>query len=708
MVSTVEVVLTNGALLLAETALEAETAPMASKNRMVIPTPLSEQGTNIESGTSEGGHWKLKSKRRKPTYEDLAAPGHVKRNQPRDGRGFNKFTPLTRTPKDIFAVELGKFKPPPLMLRKQIEELEYHDRLPSTDSISEKDTPMSDRKTKACLGTRQGNPSRDTKTDRGGNFVRRILPRLVIQPSHGEEARRAAEGMFLGYMINPEGIKPCPDKTKAVLQLPSPRTIKEVQSLNEKLASLNRFIFKSAKKSLPLFKTLKKCIKKSDFHWTLDAEQAFKQLKQNLARLPMLVAPRPKEEPIMYLSASYGAISAVLMTERDTVQTPVYFVSRALQAPELNYTPMEKLVPTLVMLRLEMARRLQKCSVMLREHNITYRPRTSVKRQILADFLVEKPDDAPPEASVTKLYRSRGYCSRTDHHVLIDQEENMVNYLKKAKSLISGFANFFISQVPRSKNKKADALSKIVSTNFAHLSKHVLVEVLKHKSIQEKEVETVVDEEGPTWMTPIMEYLKDGTIPGDRKEASKLRIKARQYELLEGVLYKRSFLKPWLRKCQVFDNRYGLFHKVDRVESCGNNHWHSGEEVHVGQHSMPLRSPKGNSLEQRMPTYRITVVDAVHNNEELRLKLDLLEERRECAAIREAKAKLRMTSYYNTRVCGITFRLGDFVYHSNEASHVMDGGKLDPKWEGPYEVTEALEEGVYMLRSTNGTVLPQT
>ncbi|GKC42971.1 reverse transcriptase domain-containing protein [Tanacetum coccineum] len=72
----------------------------------------------------------------------------------------------------------------------------------------------------------------------------------------------AVEGMFLGYMITPKGIKPCPSKTEAVLQLPSSRTIKEVQSLNGKLASLNRFLSKSAEKSLPLFKTLKKCIKK--------------------------------------------------------------------------------------------------------------------------------------------------------------------------------------------------------------------------------------------------------------------------------------------------------------------------------------------------------------------------------------------------------------------------------------------------------------
>nr|GEZ35376.1 reverse transcriptase domain-containing protein [Tanacetum cinerariifolium] len=126
---------------------------------------------------------------------------------------------------------------------------------------------------------------------------------------------RLAEGVFLRYVITPEGIKPCPDKTLAILQLPSPQTIKEVQSLNGKLASLNRFLSKSAEKSLPLFQTLKKCIKKSDFRWTMEAEQAFQQLKKYLSALPMLATPKPREELIMYLYATHGAISAVLLTE---------------------------------------------------------------------------------------------------------------------------------------------------------------------------------------------------------------------------------------------------------------------------------------------------------------------------------------------------------------------------------------------------------
>ncbi|GJY22031.1 reverse transcriptase domain-containing protein [Tanacetum coccineum] len=310
----------------------------------------------------------------------------------------------------------------------------------------------------------------------------------------------------------------------------------------------------------------------------------------------------------------------------------------------------------------DVAGRLQKWSVMLGEHNITYRPRTSVKGQILADFLVEKPDEAPPDTSVVEtpqepwtLFTDGSSCVDGSEyealiaglriaaqmgvrnvHVSVDsklvanqvlgtyvaKEENMIKYLEKAKSLISGFANFSISQVPRSKNKKADALSKIASTSFAHLSKQVLVEVLKEKSIQEEEVATMVEEEGPTWMTPIMEYLKDETLPDDRKEASKLRIKARQYELLEGYARMTTIrggqshaagillanhasgctgydTQIGTRKSQVFNSRYGLFYEVDRGESHGDNHRQSGEEVRVGRHSVPLRPPGRNSLRQR-------------------------------------------------------------------------------------------------------------
>ncbi|GJW98735.1 reverse transcriptase domain-containing protein [Tanacetum coccineum] len=85
------------------------------------------------------------------------------------------------------------------------------------------------------------------------------------------------------------------------------------------------------------------------------------------------------------------------------------------------------------------------------------------------------------------------------------------------------------------------------------------------------------------------------------------------------------------------------------------------------------------SAEIGMPTYRITTVDVMHNDDELRLNLDLIEERRERAAIREAQAKLKMKRYYDARVKNVAFRPGDFVYRSNDASHAVEGGKLGPK-----------------------------
>nr|GEY62357.1 reverse transcriptase domain-containing protein [Tanacetum cinerariifolium] len=138
--------------------------------------------------------------------------------------------------------------------------------------------------------------------------------------------------------------------------------------------------------------------------------------KKLIAELPMLKAPIEKEELIVYLAAANETVSAVLMTEREAKQMPIYFVSRALRGLELNYTSMEKLVLALVhaskrlkryfqahpiivitdqpihqiLLRPKVAGRLQKWSIELGEYAIHYRSRVSVKGQILADFIVER------------------------------------------------------------------------------------------------------------------------------------------------------------------------------------------------------------------------------------------------------------------------------------------------------------------------------
>nr|GEU30451.1 reverse transcriptase domain-containing protein [Tanacetum cinerariifolium] len=124
----------------------------------------------------------------------------------------------------------------------------------------------------------------------------------------------------------------------------------------------------------------------------------------------------------------------------------------------------------------------------------------------------------------------------------------------------------------------------------------------------------------------------------------------------------------------------------------GNKNWVE-ELLHVfWAHRTMIKSSHGDTpfsltygtkavipTEIRMPTYRTAAVDVVSNDEELRLNLDLLEERREYAAICEAKAKSKMVKYYNARVRGVTFKPGDFFYRCNDASHAVAGGKLGPK-----------------------------
>ncbi|GJS35105.1 reverse transcriptase domain-containing protein [Tanacetum coccineum] len=278
------------------------------------------------------------------------------------------------------------------------------------------------------------------------------------------------EGIFLGYKVNTKGIKVCPDKVEVVLSLPSPKCLKE----------------------------------------TAEAEVAFKQMKQLIAKLPTLAAPTEKEELIVYLAAAREAVLS----------------------------------------RLEVTGRLQKWSIELGEYDIHYRPITSVKGQILANFTVERPEDDPSnvpmeaeeelldlwilftdgsscvdgsgagliltnpegaEFTYTLRFRFDATNNESEYEALIAglriaksyiaKELGMVQYLEKVKALTSSFKKFTIKQVPRSENKKADALSKIASTSFAHLTKQVLVEELKEKSINEVEVLAVVEEEGNTWMT---------------------------------------------------------------------------------------------------------------------------------------------------------------------------------------------------------------
>ena len=64
---------------------------------------------------------------------------------------------------------------------------------------------------------------------------------------------RVTAGKFLGFMVSQRGIEVNLEKVRAILELEPPRTVKAVQSLNGKVATLNKFVSKATDKCLPFF-----------------------------------------------------------------------------------------------------------------------------------------------------------------------------------------------------------------------------------------------------------------------------------------------------------------------------------------------------------------------------------------------------------------------------------------------------------------------
>ena len=223
-------------------------------------------------------------------------------------------------------------------------------------------------------------------------------------------AFEVSSGKFLGFIVSQRGIEANPEKVRAILEMCSPRTTKEVQCLTGRVAALNRFVSKATEKCLPFLKTLKKV-----FAWTKECETAFQELKHYLSNPPLLSPSKEGEDLFLYLAVSVTAVSAALIREENRVQLPVYYVSQAFQGAEARYPPIEKITfalivasrklcpyfqanPIIVMTdqpikkamnKPEAAGQMVQWAIELSQFDVEYRPRTATKAQALADFIAE-------------------------------------------------------------------------------------------------------------------------------------------------------------------------------------------------------------------------------------------------------------------------------------------------------------------------------
>ncbi|GJW46977.1 reverse transcriptase domain-containing protein [Tanacetum coccineum] len=100
----------------------------------------------------------------------------------------------------------------------------------------------------------------------------------------------------------------------------------------------------------------------------------------------------------------------------------------------------------------------------------------------------------------------------------------------------------------------------------------VLVKILKNKSTRILEISTVIEEQDPTWMTPLIEFISKGTLPHEQKDAWRIRRTTQRFKLRNGVLY-RTFISYTMARCvgSLFRQKYVLreFMRVPAVLHSG-------------------------------------------------------------------------------------------------------------------------------------------
>jgi hypothetical protein len=158
------------------------------------------------------------------------------------------------------------------------------------------------------------------------------------------------KGKFLGCLVSMKGIEANPSKIEAILRMEPPSIKKGAQRLAGRLASLNRFISRSAERKLPFFEILKST---EVFQWGPVQQKAFEELTQYLIDITTLTPPSPGAPLLLYMEASHSAVSAALVQEKldgqIKKQAPVYFVSEVLSLSMKNYTELEKVLYAVLM-----------------------------------------------------------------------------------------------------------------------------------------------------------------------------------------------------------------------------------------------------------------------------------------------------------------------------------------------------------------------
>uniref|UniRef100_A0A2N9H591 Integrase catalytic domain-containing protein n=1 Tax=Fagus sylvatica TaxID=28930 RepID=A0A2N9H591_FAGSY len=321
-----------------------------------------------------------------------------------------------------------------------------------------------------------------------------------------------SSGKFLGHMISYNGVEANPDQISALLSLQPPKDAKQLLG------------------------------KRREFLWDQDCSAAFEGIKAYLSSPPCLSIPYSGEPLFLYLAVSEHAVSAVLIRETNEGQRPVFFAS--------TVTVLTDLPLKMLMHSSDFSGRITRWGVHLGSLGVEYKPRTSIKGQVLADFVAEfQGKEASTESNYTPSPCVIGDSS--EWKLFVDGASNMKGAgagLRSALRLGADRLQVFcdsqlvVEQVRREYNSHADILAKLATALESDLHRSVTVEVLSAPSTLIDTVDRVCGTNmEPSWMDPLIAYLRDNCLPQDPKAANVIKRKAPSlvddllYEIHEGI-----------------------------------------------------------------------------------------------------------------------------------------------------------------------------
>ncbi|XP_075650242.1 uncharacterized protein LOC142620825 [Castanea sativa] len=146
----------------------------------------------------------------------------------------------------------------------------------------------------------------------------------------------------------------------------------------------------------------------------------------------------------------------------------------------------------------------------------------------------------------------------------------MKKYWEQAKRRIDGLQAKIV-QIPRGENEQADHLAKTAFAESMITIDKVLSFIQPSPLIDVLNIQEIGSENN--WTTPLISYLKDGTLPDEKDAARKLKVQLARFVLIKDILYKRGFSRPYLRCLGPKEEDYVMREVHEGI--CGN---HSGSQ----------------------------------------------------------------------------------------------------------------------------------